>query len=176
MNGLRSPVVRLLILVALIVMIFSMPAREFLKVTFIMGIPAIILLGLMSKRPRWSPGWIISCVLLLGVVGAYAYLLTGLPDRIETRRIISEGGALVAEGKYDQAIAEYRKLEKLGKEEAMQERINTARQEKLAAEKLNQAQDLLRRGERDEAIKVLDGIPGNTRAGRQAEKLRPSWQ
>lgn len=176
MSGLRSPVARILLLAALVIMIFYMPAREFLKVTFIMGIPAIILLGLMSKRVSWSPTWIISFVLLLGVAGAYVYLLTELPERIETRRIISEGGALVAEGKYDRAIAEYRKLEELGKVEAMQERIHTAQQEKAAAQKLDQARDLLRRGERQEAARVLDSIPGNTRAGRSAEKLRSSLQ
>lgn len=167
----RQPLIKLLLILLLIAGVFYMPTREFLKITFILGIPFIFTLGFMVRQSRYSSGWIISLMLLIAIVGGYGYMLTNLPDRIETRRIISEAGALVAEGKYDQAIELYKQLEALGKTEQMQEKIELAQLEQQAAIDLNQARILIEQGKESEAIKLLKQIPKNTRSGYEANKL-----
>ena len=163
---------RILLIAAVIAMLYFMPTREFLKTTFMLGMPFIVALAIMRKRPRYSFLWIVALLALLGIAGGYVYLLTQLPERIETRRIISEGGSLVAEGKFDKAIDEYKKLEKLGKPEKMKEKIAIAEQEKRAAAMLQEAQDLIAAGEKEKAKKLLESIPDNTRAAVQAKRLQ----
>jgi hypothetical protein len=107
----QHPLFRVLAFIIIIVTaLLYMPTREFLKITFMLGIPFIFLLGINLRQQRRGVIWFLSTGLLLVVVGAYGYLLIDLPERIEVRRIISTGGALVAEGSYDEAIMEYRKL------------------------------------------------------------------
>lgn len=98
-------------------------------------------------------------------------MLTDLPERIETRKIISEGAVLVAEGKYDQAISLYRELEKIGRTEKMQDKIAEAQKEKKAALILNEAKSLLQKGNKEEALQKITSIPEGTRAAREAHKL-----
>ncbi len=167
----KSPFFRVGIVVAIILMIFSLPAREFLKITFIFGIFFIIFLNFFVKRPKFSLLWIISVVALVGVVGGYIYMLTDLPGRIETSRIIREGALLVAEGKYDQAIDRYRQLEKLDRTEKMHKKIAEAKREEAASNSLAEAKKLLQEGNRAEAIKKLNSIPDDTRAAREARDL-----
>lgn len=145
---------------------------EFLKATFFVGIPVVFILGFMVKKPRFSPAWIISAVLLLGLAGFYVTLLMDLPQRVEVRQIVSEGGALVAEGKYDQAIEEYKKLGNLGKVDDMTTRIAGVEKEKKASDDLAQARHLLGEGKVQEARTILKGIPEGTRAAVEADRLK----
>lgn len=172
----RSPLFRLVIVLLAVVVIFSMPAREFLKITFIVGIPFVFLLGFIVKKRRFSLPWIISLLALLAIIGGYGQLLVGLPDRIEVRRVISEGAALVAEGQYDAAIVEYKKLESLGHEDKMHEVIEQAANEKKASDLLSQAKELIEKGKPDEASDVLAQIPADTRAAREAQKILKSTE
>lgn len=167
----HHPLFRLIAFAAAAAALLYMPTREFLKITFMMGIPFILLLGFNRRQQRWGIKWCLSALLLLAVTGAYGYLLTELPERIEVRRIVSEGGALVAEGHYDQAINEYRRLGDLGREDQMQEKIAQAEEEKQAALSLQKAKQLLEQGERGEALQVLESIPRDTRAGQEAARL-----
>ncbi len=167
---------RTLLLAAIIAMLYYMPTREFLKTTFFLGMPFIIALAIMRKKTRYSFVWILALLALLGIGGGYIYLLSHLPEQIETRRIISEGGSLVAEGKFDQAIDEYKKLEGLGRAVKMEEKIAVAEREKSAAAVLQEARDLLAAGEREKAKSLLESIPGNTRAGVQAKRMQKSLQ
>lgn len=169
--GLNSPWVRLGIAAAVILMIFSIPAREFLKLTFMLGIPFVLFLSLAAKKRRYSPIWFISVLGLLVVVGGYVYMLGDLPERIETRKIISEGAVLVAEGKYDQAIKTYRRLEKLNRTEKMEKKIAEAEKEKQAAILLAEARALIQNGNQTEAIKKIESIPEGTRAKREASRI-----
>lgn len=169
--GLKSPFVRVGIAVAVILMIFSLPAREFLKLTFLFGIPFILFLSFTVKKRRYSPIWIISVLGLIVVTGGYFYMLGDLPERIETRRIISEGAALVAEGKYDQAITRYRQLEKLDRSEKMHKKIAEANKEKEAAIALAEARALLQKGDQAEAFKKIESIPEDTRAAREGKRV-----
>lgn len=172
----QANVFKALGLLVLIAAVFSMPVREFLKITFILGIPFIFLLGFMLKKKKYSPVWIICFILLLGIGAFYLNMLTQLPERIETRRIVSEGGILVAEGKYDQAINEFKKLGQLGKSDDMNEKIAWAEREKLAAARLQEARNLIKANKITEAKKLLDSIPDNTRAYQEAKKVRTNLE
>ncbi len=98
-------------------------------------------------------------------------MLTDLPERIETNRIISEGATLVAEAKYEQAISRYQELEKLGRSEKMHKKIAEARREEAAFNLLTEAKELLQEGNQEAAIKKLNSIPDNTRAAREAQHI-----
>ena len=171
MNTWKGPYIRVGLVALVIGLLAWMPTREFLKLTFMVGIPFIFILGFMLKRERYSAAWIISLVLLIGITAGYGYLLTDLPERIEARRIISQGAALVAEGKYDQAINEYRHLEDLGRSEKMKEKIEAAQTEKAASEALSKGKALIKAGKPEQARRVLESIPPGTRAGREAKEL-----
>lgn len=166
-----NPLMRVLVVIAVTAALLYMPTREFLKITFMLGIPFILLLGINLRQQHRGFVWFLSTFLLLAVVGAYGYLLTDLPERVEVRRIISTGSVLVAEGSYDQAIMEYSKLGDLGRSDQMQEKINQAQEEKQAALNLQKGKELLTQGADEEALRVLEGIPGHTRAGQEAVKI-----
>lgn len=171
MDTWKGPYIRVGLVVLAVIMLAWMPTREFLKLTFMVGIPFIFILGFMVKKRRYSIPWVISMMLLIGIAGGYGYLLTDLPDRVEARRIISQGAALMAEGKYDQAINEYSKLEGLGRSEKMNEKIESAKKEKSSAEALAEAKRLIKAGKPEQAKKVLESIPLDSRAGTEAKDL-----
>lgn len=149
---------------------------EFLKATFFVGIVFIPVLGFWVRKPRFSVPWIISSMVLIGLLGLYGYLLINLPVKAETRQIVSEGGALVAEGKYDAAIEEYRKLGALGKNEDMESYLQNTYREKEAAANLDQARLMAAAGRNQEALELLAKIPADARAARDANALRKSLQ
>lgn len=162
----------LILLLAVVLMVFSLPLREFLKITFILGIPFIFLLGFWVKRPRYSASWFISLIGLVLIAGIYGYMLVNLPEKIETRKIIIEGANLEAEGRYDEAIARYKELGRLGKTSKMEEKIEHAEKEKEAYLTLKQAKELIKEGREEEALKLLDRIPEGTRAYHEAKSLK----
>ena len=167
----RSPFFRLGIAAAIILMIFSLPAREFLKLTFMFGMPFVVFLHFAVHKPKFSLIRIISIIALVGITGGYIYMLTDLPERIETNRIVSEGAALVAEGKYEEAIARYQQLEKLDRSQKMHKKIAEAKREQAASNLLSEARTLLQEGKQAVAIKKLNSIPDNTRAAREAQHI-----
>jgi len=171
MDTWKGPYIRVGLVVLVVALLAWMPTREFLKLTFMVGIPFIFILGFMIKKEIYSVPWMISLVLLIGIVVGYGYLLTDLPERIEARRIISQGSALMAEGKYDQAIKEYRRLEALDRSGKMKEKIAAAQKEKEASQALNQGKALIKAGKPEQARKILEAIPKDTRAGGEAEDL-----
>jgi len=151
-----------------------MPTREFLKTTFIIGIPFIFLLGYLVRKPRYTWTWNLCALGMLAVLGLYGYNLVHLPERIQVHEIISSGAALVAEGQYDEAIAKYEQLDELGKTERMKEKIAEAQTEKDAHLQLERARQLIDGGNNEEALQVIESIPPNTRVAREARMLRKS--
>ena len=168
----KAPYIRVFILLVAVVMLFFAPTREFLKITFFLGIPFLLFYVLMSRQIRYSLRWFLCGILVLGVIGLYGYMLVQLPQRVEVREIIREGGTLVAEGKYDQAIEEYQRLEKLGQTEKMEEKINLARQEQQAAWQLEEARQKLVQGDQEAARQIIANIEPGTRAAVEARDLR----
>jgi len=168
----RNPYIRVPLAIAFIAMLFFMPTREFLKATFLLGVPFVFILGFMIRTPRYSWSWNLAALLLLAVVAAYGYTLIHLPERIQVHRIVSNGAVLVAEGRFDEAIAEYEKLNDLGEPERMQKEIAEAQKEKEARQQLVKAQELLNSGNQEEARRILEAIPAETRAGVEATKIR----
>ncbi|NLG33071.1 MAG: hypothetical protein GX550_06085 [Syntrophomonadaceae bacterium] len=171
MRWFNYPVARILIVAAAVAMLAYLPTREFLKITGMFGIPFIFALGYIKKNQKFSLAWILSWFLLLGTVSVYGYLLLDLPDRIAVRAIISEGGALVAEGKYDEAIEKYRHLEQHGEEKKMEEKIAGVQHEKDAQEMLEEALALIDENELEKARDIIMAIPKDTRAAWEADKL-----
>jgi tetratricopeptide (TPR) repeat protein len=165
------PIFRIICLLLLALMLLYLPTREFLKITIFMAIPFIFVLGFRRKPQASSVIRGLSVFLLLIIIGIYGYLIFQLPERIETRRIITQGGSLVAEGKYDQAIKVYSKLKELGQNEKMKEKIQEAEKEKTAAALLEDAQNLMAKGNQEEALIILKKIPPGTRAANKATKI-----
>jgi len=83
---------------------------------------------------------------------------------------------LVAEGKYDEAIKEYRRLEKLGQTEKMKQKIAEAEKEKEAALLLDEVRQLVARGDIEKAREILNSIPEDTRAAREAVEMKKLLQ
>lgn len=171
MENTKAPFIRFGIVVIVIGLLLYLPTREFLKMTFMLGIPFVLFLALMKRNKKYSVLWFLSIVLLIMVTGLYLYSLTTLPERIETRRIVMKGEGLVADGKYDEAIASYRQLAKVGETDKMNEKIARVEAERKAEEMVEEAKQLIA-AEKDEAArKVLQQVPADTRAARQAVKL-----
>lgn len=172
MSAAKSPFIRITLVLICLVMLFFASTREFLKITFFLGIPFLLFYGFMSKQRRYSILWAVSGILVIGVVVMYGYMLIHLPERIAVREIISEGGTLVAEEKYDAAIKKYQQLEKYGQTEKMTEKIANARLEKKAEQQLELAQKKLAAGDKKAAREIVKNIPPSTRAAVKARKLR----
>lgn len=168
----RSRFIKIVLVLASLAMLFFIPTREFLKITFFMGIPFLLFYTFMGKQRRYSMLWILSGLLVLSVLLMYGNLMIHLPERIEIREIITEGGTLVAEGKYDAAIQRYQQLEKLGQKEKMEEKIATARLEKEAQQQLELAQQKMAVGDKEAAREIIKKIPPSTRAAVKARELR----
>ncbi|SHG37212.1 hypothetical protein SAMN02745221_00025 [Thermosyntropha lipolytica DSM 11003] len=166
----------LILLLAIVLMFFSVALREFLKITFILGMPFIFLLGFWFKRPKYSAAWFLSLTGLVLIAGLYGYMLVNLPEKIEVRKIIIEGANLEAEGKYDQAIARYKELGRLGKKAKMEEKISQAEKEKKAYLILQKAKELIKEGQKEEGLCLLDSIPEGTRAYHEAQRMKREYQ
>lgn len=172
MTANKAPYIRVFFFVVVLVMLFFAPTREFLKITFFMGIPFLLFYIFMGRQKRYSPLWFICGILVLGVIGLYGYMLVHLPERVEVRSIISEGGTLVAEGKYDEAIEKYQRLESLGEADKMQEKISIARQEQKAEQQLELARQKLAEGDKEAARDIVANIKPGTRAAVDARDIR----
>ncbi|NLB87862.1 MAG: hypothetical protein GX790_01350 [Syntrophomonadaceae bacterium] len=171
MNNNRGPIIRLFVLVLIIGMIFSMPLREYIKITAFFGIPFIFILGFMLKKERYSIPWFISAFLLLLTIIGYGFMLNTLPDRIEVKNIMKTGTTLEGEGNYKGAIEEYKKLEQYGKIKKMEERIASAEKELKGQEIIKEANELIAKGDKAKAEELLKTVPPNTKAAKEANKL-----
>ncbi|MGI6434403.1 MAG: hypothetical protein ACOX0F_03465 [Syntrophomonadaceae bacterium] len=171
----RQIAIRWTVLLVVGAMLFYLPTREFLKATFLLGMPFILVLGYMVKKRRYSVPYMVCLVLLVFIACGYGFMLYTLPERVEARRIVMEGSALVGQGRYGEAIERYRGLEALGRTDDMQERIAHAEKEAWAAQLLSRAEALNQSGQREQALDLLEAIPNGTRASGQAKKLIKEW-
>lgn len=174
MSNNRNPYIRVPLVILAGVMLYFLPTREFLKLTFILGVPFTFLMGFMLKKPRYSWGWNVCAAGLLVLLGIYGYFLIHLPERIQVREIVTSGAALVANGQYDEAIARYEKLESLGKPEEMKQKITEAQTEKEAHLQLERARQEIDSGNYEEARKIIGELPPKSRAAQEAKPLLKS--
>lgn len=174
MKYLKKPWVKLTILVLLIASLFYLPTREFLKITGILGMPFVFVAGFMNKQTKRSLKWNMAALCLVVLGGGYVYSMIQLPERIEIRRITAHGSVLIQEGQYDSAIAEYSKLEKLGKTDKMKAKIEDAERAKKGQRDIELARQLIKKGDYDEARKLIEAIPRKTNAASEAAKILKS--
>ena len=87
MNPRLAPFLRVGGLAVLVLMLLYLPTREFLKVTFMLGIPLVFALAFMKKSSKYSLSWFFALLLALMALGGYLYMLSGLPQRIAVHQI-----------------------------------------------------------------------------------------
>lgn len=156
-------------------MLFYLPTREFLKFTVLLGVPFIIVIRYMASKRPYSFPYIVSLIVLLGIISGYGFLLYSLPERVEAKQIIQEGSKLVGQKRYDEAIEHFRGLESLGRGEDMQQFILMTEKEALADQLLSQAIAFHEKGQNQEALEMLEAVPDGTRSSGQARKLKKEW-
>jgi len=71
MDSRKVPFIRLFLVAAVLAMLFYMPTREFLKITFMLGIPFIFLLGYMMRQKKYSITWITASIVLIVILAGY---------------------------------------------------------------------------------------------------------
>ncbi len=171
MNPNLIPFIRVGAFIALAAMLLYLPTREFLKTTFMLGIPFIFILAFMKKTRRYSLPWITAIILAVVTVGGYIYMLTDLPQRIATHQIVIDGTALLTDGEYEAAADKFSELEQYGDINTMDEKLALVEKEKDAAFLLEQAKVLVQSGEKDQALVLLESVPSDTRAHKEAAGL-----
>lgn len=172
MNNNRNPYIRVPIAIAVVAMLFFTATREFLKLTFMLGIPFVFVMAFMVRQRQKSLAWSLSALVLVALIGVYGYFLIHLPQRIEIRQITTNGASLVAEGKYDEAIELYEGLGPLGKPDKMSALIAEAQTEKEAHQQLEKARQLAAEGNKAGAMEILNALPPATRAFQEAKDLK----
>lgn len=170
------PWLRLLGVIAVIAMLLFVPTREFLKLTFMLGIPMVLCMVLMRRQPRRNFLWAAGLLALLAVFGFYVYNLTDLPQRIAVRYVVMEGASLQANGHYDEAIAVYEELYDLGKGERAEREIAQCETEKGAQLDLERAGALLAAGEVEAARAIIEKLPPDTRSQIEGQRLLRQWE
>lgn len=170
----RGPFIRVGLFIIAAAMLLYMPTREFLKLTFMLGIPFIFVLVFMKKVRKFSPIWFVLLLMLIGVSTGYVYRLMDLPQHIAVRQIVIDGGTLMAAEKYDEAVAVYRQLEAYDIDE-MNEKIQKAENDKKAMEQVKKAKQFKEAGQIPEAIKALNDVPEGTRYSSEASSLKKLW-
>lgn len=171
MENSKAPFIRVGSFIIIVLLLLYLPTREFLKMTFMLGMPLVLFLVVMKKNNKYSPLWIMSALVIILITGVYVYSLTTLPERIETRRIVIEGEVLLADGKFDEAVANYRKLEQTGEINKMNDKIAVVEAEKAGRSLIEEAELLIADGKNDAAREVLQKVPTDTRAAQEAVKM-----
>jgi len=171
MDAGKAPFIRVGLFIIVAAMLLYMPIREFLKITFMLGIPFVFILAFMKKKPRYSIFWIISLLLLAGITGGYLYMLKGLPEQIVTHQIVIDGTTLMSEGRYDEAIAEFTKLEQYNDINTMNKKVMAVEKEKESAVLLKEAKEMINKSNKDKALELLEKVPSGTGSHAEASSL-----
>lgn len=171
MNPRLAPFIRVGVFIVLAAMLLHLPTREFLKTTFMLGIPFFFILAFMRKTRRYSLPWMIAIVLAVVTVGGYIYMLTGLPQRIAAHQIVIDGTGLLTDGEYDEAEQKFGELEQYGDINTMNKKLALLEKEKEAAHLLQQAKALIKAGEEGKALALLETVPSDTRSHQEAARL-----
>ncbi len=171
MNPRLAPLLRVGGLIVLILMLLHLPTREFLKVTFILGIPFVFALAFLKKSSKYSLRWFAALVLILLVVGGYLYMLNGLPERIALHQIEIDGAVLLTEGKFDEAWDKFSEMEPYVNDETLNKKLAQVEKEREAFLKVEKAQELMEAGEGEQAQEILESVPSDSMAKQEAARM-----
>ncbi len=151
---------------------FGALVLEFIKTTFMIALPVIFIFGYAKRRTKYSLPWIIAVMLMLLFCGFYISRVLTLPERVATKSIVRDGISLVAEGKYEAAENRFKELEVKGELQEFEKRMAVLNNERNASINLDQAKQLIEKGDYAEAERILKLIPRNTRAGQAAREIK----
>lgn len=172
----RRRIVVGVIAAAMVGMLFSIPTREFLKITVLIGAPAMVAWGYWRNYRPYTAPWILLLILLLGLLAGYGYMMTRLPERIVVKTIQQQGDVLLTQGKYDQAIDRYRQLGSHGEKDVMDRKIRLVQLQKQFELNYAHAVRLYDSGQQKAAVRELRKIPRTAVVYSKAQKTLTQWE
>ncbi|MGI6487521.1 MAG: hypothetical protein GX964_05520 [Syntrophomonadaceae bacterium] len=171
MNDPRVRVLVGLLAIGVIVALFNYtPARFFLKMTVLIGLPFILLFLWWRRQPRFGIAWIVGVLVMGLLLGAYGMMMYSFPEQLQVKEIKKEGDILLAQGQYDRALDKYREIEPLNQKEAAK-KMAEAREQKQFHETYLRARELAEQGEKEKARQVLKSIPRSAHVYSEAHKF-----
>lgn len=165
-----SPVTIFCLVAVVIALCLYTPTRFFIKFTVLFGLPFLLLLAWWRRLKRFSPVWFLASLALVGLLVAYGLEMAEFPQKLKEKEITMQGDVLLAQGKYDEAIAKYEEMEKISPEKA-REKMAVAVQQKRYSEDYLKAKRLFEQGKKEEAKHLLSSIPSTARVHAQARDL-----
>jgi len=165
-----SPVLFLLLLAVVIALCIYTPTRFFIKFTVLFGLPFLLLLAWWRRLKRFSPAWILASLGMIVLLTVYGLEMAEFPQKLRVKEITMQGDVLLAQGKYDEAVAKYKEMEKIDPEKA-REKMAVALQQKRYREDYLKAKKLVEQGKKEEAKRLLSSIPSTARVHSEARDL-----
>ena len=98
-------------------------------------------------------------------------MLTGLPQRITLHEIEIDATVLLTEGKFDEAQEKFSEMEPYVSPETLNKKYTLVEKEKDAALKVEEAGELMEAGEKEKARQLLESVPSDSMAQREAARL-----
>lgn len=147
-------------IVLIIALFIYDPTREFIKLTVLIGMPALVIWGYQKRFERLSLPWVICALILVGLAVGYGFMLQDLPNKIGWRGAQRQGDMYLAAGQYDKAISQYKVMAKYGKEAKAESRIMEAVEQKNFDKRYQEARQMAADRKYNEARRLLKGIPG----------------
>lgn len=152
---------------AVLVALFYFPTtREVLKITVLLGMPALVIWSYWRRLKRNSLSWWALLVVMVGLAVLYGFLMQDLPGKVAVKQISEQGGVYLSQGEYHKAIDKYRELGKYGKENKMRDKINGVYEAEYS-----KASELADKGRYGEARRLLKEIPKTAPVYPKARRL-----
>ncbi len=158
-------------IVLIIALFIYDPTREFIKITALIGMPALVIWAYQKRFERLSVPWILCALVLVGLAVGYGFMLQDLPDKVGWRGAQRQGDVYLSAGQYDRAISQYKEMAKYGKEAKAEGKIREALEQKKFDKRYREAKQLAAENKYAEARRLLEGIPGTAVVYPQAHKL-----
>ena len=98
-------------------------------------------------------------------------MLSGLPQRIAVHQIEMDANILMTEGRFDEAREKFSQLEPYLSPENLNVKYSQVDKDKEAALKVEEARELMEAGKKDQARQLLESVPSDSMAQREAARL-----
>ncbi len=165
-----SPVLVLCLLGMAVGLFLYTPTRFFIKFTVLFGLPFLLLLAWWRRLKRFSLPWILASVGMIALLTVYGLQMAEFPQKLRVKEITMQGDVLLAQGKYDEAIAKYGEMKNIDPEKA-DEKIEAVQQQKRYHEDYLRAEKLAKEGKDKEAQRILKSIPATARVYPEARDI-----